>query len=227
MDVLLGKAPDEHQVIVLYAASDFRLSSEDFSRHMRLLPDAMQQSILKFRRWQDAQLCLLGKLLLSEGFRLCGHGEHLLENIQYTEYNRPYMAGDIDFNISHSGEVVVCAISKGTRIGIDIERIKEISIRDFTNEFSESEMDDIMDAPNPLSAFYRLWTKKEAIVKADGKGLSIPLKEIIFKDNLAEVGNRSWYLRELDLCEGYCCHVATETNEGEVMKIQYEIFSGH
>ncbi len=84
------------------------------------------------------------------------------------------------FNVSHSGDYSLLAFAKNREIGVDLER-KKIGI-DFDNladsQFSEDESTGIQKAvPAQKEAlFYRCWTRKEALVKATGKGLSIPLK---------------------------------------------------
>lgn len=225
MNASLDKVADQNKVTVLYASTTSRLPSEIFAQHLKILPLSMQQAILKFRRWEDAQLCLLGKVLLIQGLRLYGLDGSALEKIQYTEFDRPWLPGDVDFNISHSGNITVCAISSGVRVGIDVEQIKDVPINEFNNEFSALELANIRQSADPLSAFYSLWTRKEAIIKADGRGLNIPLKHIIFKDNTAAVADRRWFLQELVLSDGYFCHIATEVKDVEVVKIKSDIFS--
>ena len=85
----------------------------------------MQQILRKYRRWQDAHAYLYGKLLLKEAISQLGF-DHSLEFMQKTKYGKPYFKNnDFGFNISHSGEYIVCVISTDEKqnLGIDIEEI--------------------------------------------------------------------------------------------------------
>jgi 4'-phosphopantetheinyl transferase len=169
----------------------------------------MQEKVLKYRRWQDAQSSLLGKILLMRGLKKYGFSKCVLEDIQYTPYNRPYFRDNIYFNISHSGNCVICAISRDFELGIDVEEIRPIIIHDFNSQFNEEELNTIYSSEDRLFAFYNLWTKKEAIIKADGRGMSVPLKNIVFKNSReALLNERQWHVKQIDLNNMYCIHLA-------------------
>jgi 4'-phosphopantetheinyl transferase len=105
---------------------------------------------------------------------------------EYSEYGRPTLAtgssaADLDFNVSHSGGHALLGFARGRKIGLDIEKIR----RDFgTTEiaerfFSEAERSSFRDLPPEQrhEAFFRCWTRKEALIKALGEGLSHPLDQ--------------------------------------------------
>ncbi len=102
----------------------------------------------------------------------------------YNPYGKPSLipeqGGDtLRFNLSHSHGLALIAITKNRDIGIDIERIR----RDFSYQpiaesfFSPLENAVLRSLPQHLQhkAFFTCWTRKEAYIKAVGKGLSIPL----------------------------------------------------
>lgn len=195
---------------ILYMDVSERLTPDEFQYYMHLIPAAMQQSIRKFVRWQDAQRGLMGKILLLEGLKKWGMHSHILEEIRYSPYNRPYLPVG-DFNISHAGNYVMCVLTKDCKVGIDIEEIKPINISEFTDQFTVGELKQMESAEDPTREFYRWWSRKEAIIKADGKGLSIPLKSIAFDQNntMAITGESQWRLHEIHVDARYCCHLAT------------------
>ena len=102
----------------------------------------------------------------------------------YNQYGKPVLARDfsshlLNFNLSHSGSMVLYAITRNMEIGIDVERVgsnfeyEEIAKR----FFSVNEVAALRTIPTEkkLEAFYNCWTRKEAYIKAQGKGLSLPL----------------------------------------------------
>lgn len=177
---------------------------------MGKMPADIRDKIGRYRRWQDAQACLFGKALLHLSFQR-SYPSCSLEDLKYTSYNRPYVKnGFPDFNISHSGEYVVCVISSNSRVGIDIEEIREMELKDFSRQFSNEEWESIQSSQDRPSSFFNTWSQKEALIKANGKGLSIPLKSIYINDNKAEVEGKRWYMSALTFDEKYAGHLAAD-----------------
>lgn len=179
-----------------------------YQEYLALLPQAMRDKILKYRRWQDAHLSLMGKILLLEHLKKKGIENTILEKIEYNTFGRPSLPNlQFDFNIAHSGNLVVCAVAD-CRIGVDIEKIEPINLNDFRRFLTEQEWQDINDSHIPLMSFYNIWTQKEATLKAIGKGLNIPLSDIILKENKAFYRDQIWSLKQIVLSPDYCLSVA-------------------
>jgi len=132
------------------------------------LPDCLIERISKYNEPRDKQLRICGKLLLRQLLDKY-NANSKLEDIQYDQYNRPFIPNTIDFNISHSGDYVICAaITKG-RIGVDIEQILPVNIDLYQDYFTKKEWDLISSSKYSNDVFYDLWTKKEALIKTIGK----------------------------------------------------------
>jgi 4'-phosphopantetheinyl transferase len=90
----------------------------------------------------------------------------------------------LDFNISHTDGAVVCAITRGCAIGVDIENEERAGSHLCIGEayFAPAEFALLRAAPasERSALFLRLWTLKEAYVKASGQGLSIELDRFAF-----------------------------------------------
>lgn len=176
-----------------------------------LLPEFsidFRNRILKYRRWQDVQLSLLGRMLLSNAFKKLNK-QFNEENLKYTSYNKPYFEDEkVRFNISHSGNIVVCILSEVCEVGIDIETIDTINIDDFKFQMTNLERQRIIYSDNIKHAFFEYWTQKEAIIKACGKGLSIPLQSFEIANDSTTINNEMYYLREIKLDNNYKCHLA-------------------
>lgn len=87
----------------------------------------------------------------------------------------------LNFNFSSSWEIALCAVTRNREIGVDIEFIKgeSANIEIAERYFSPDEISALKNIPEPLqsAAFFSVWTRKEAFIKAVGQGLSYPLQK--------------------------------------------------
>jgi 4'-phosphopantetheinyl transferase len=100
----------------------------------------------------------------------------------YGQQGKPAVeAQDIQFNLSHSADRAVYAISAKHPVGIDLEQIHPLPAADLVDRFfSSAEQIIFHSLPVDLqqAAFFHAWTQKEAYLKACGTGLSTPLAQI-------------------------------------------------
>lgn len=128
---------------------------------------------------------------------------------------------DIRFNISHSGDWVLIALAQRD-LGIDVEKINQEF--DFVNlledHFGEEEKTFISNAADSVSAFYYLWTRKEALIKAWGTGMQDNLKQIsvLPTDPSINYQQRSWAIESFQLSAQYPAALAYP---GHVKKLWY------
>ena len=123
----------------------------------------------------------------------------------------------VHFNLSHSGKLACIGISS-TEIGIDIEYVtKNFNHLEIANDyFSQEELNLInsqRDNANRSKMFFKIWTIKEALLKATGTGLTADLPTINLKDNQWLCSNKieysNWQIKELELLqEGYIASLA-------------------
>lgn len=85
----------------------------------------------------------------------------------------------MDFNLSTTPGFAACVIGQGVRVGIDIERARPgRTVTQLKGEvLSHREQGWLEQSDNPAD-FFRLWTLKEAVAKADGEGLGLPFKQL-------------------------------------------------
>ncbi|MBU3187804.1 4'-phosphopantetheinyl transferase family protein [Clostridium estertheticum] len=103
------------------------------------------------------------------------------------KFGKPFIEGhkDFNFNISHSGDWVICVVDDEP-IGIDIqEMIYNNYIGLAQNFFGFEEIKFILseNSSECMERFYRIWTLKESYIKAEGRGLSIPLNSFSIIEN--------------------------------------------
>jgi 4'-phosphopantetheinyl transferase len=166
---------------------------------------------------------LFGLLLLKKGLNEIYPNLDILNSIELDIHNRPYLPEGVDFNISHSGDLVICAIGFGNiRIGVDIEKIEAVDFSEFKGVMSQAEWDIIDASENPLNKFYCIWTIKESAAKADRRGLLFPLNEINIVGNLVFVENDRWYSQPIMVSENYVAHICTnmQTSKIQMKEIQ-------
>ena len=132
----------------------------------------------KYKKELDQKLYVAGHGVLNLIIKdITGQAQQL----NYTEHGKPYLENsEIEFSITHSGEIALIALTKKIPIGIDIEHVLTIQNKDelLVPFFHEQEKLEIIGI-NPLEselAFYSCWTRKEAVLKAMGDGLSIDTK---------------------------------------------------
>lgn len=196
-------------VSLYYCNSQEQLPPVFYNAYLASVPVFLREDICRYHRWEDQQRNLFGKLLLRTALQEIG--SHLtLENILYTGYQKPYFTGEVNFNISHSGDYVICAVSETEIVGVDIEEIKSISFSDFDSEFSAVELAMIYSAPDSLNAFYHLWTQKEAFLKALGKGLQVPLREVHVQRGKIDFNQKTWHLTNATFDESHPLHLCTD-----------------
>ena len=83
----------------------------------------------------------------------------------------------LGFNVSHSGDRFVVAVAVGMAPGVDVERVRpRRNLSGLARRFfSRAEREEVAADPDPPHSFYRVWTRKEAVIKADGRGIAIGL----------------------------------------------------
>lgn len=148
---------------------------------------------------------LLGRYLAAEPkeirFQLDHNKKLLLQNTS---------SKNLHFNVSHSGDWILIAISTNP-IGVDTEQINTSftyqNLLDFG--FSLEEKNYIQSAANSHQSFYKLWTRKEALLKATGKGLiddliSVPSLNGIHQNPEHIIGSaESWQITSFEIDENH------------------------
>lgn len=143
-----------------------------------------QQEKMKHTAEHNVGLTLLSRAL-TDLYGILIAPEAMEVHLDKNEYGKPYLKDypQIHFNISHAGDMAICAISS-QQIGADVEVLKEFHTSIFRKVFTESEKafyDQVaVDEKNRREWFFRFWTLKEARIKLAGLGLSMALTGFSF-----------------------------------------------
>jgi 4'-phosphopantetheinyl transferase len=195
-------------VHLFYTVIANRMPTSPFNDYLQELPYSIRERVTGFKNWQDAERCLLGHCLLKHAMNYLKLDTYSLNELQYTEFEKPFFDDLISFNISHSGKYVVCGISINSKIGVDIEEMEPVLIADFENQFSAMEWKEIKK-DDTTATFYKYWTQKESFLKAIGLGVNAELKNINFVDGKINWEDQNWYVKQIYIDEGYVCHLAS------------------
>jgi len=100
-------------------------------------------------------------------------------NIETLEHGKPRISGGPDFNMSSSGPMLLIGIGEEVDLGVDVESIKEMVDMEqlagrYFSQIERAELD-LLPRSELLSAFFRIWARKEAVTKAVGLGLNMDL----------------------------------------------------
>lgn len=129
-------------------------------------------------KYEDAVRSLVGELLVKYAIGMMTNLPHHLIRFSVNAYGKPFLDGNdaVCFNVSHAGDWVVCAIDADD-VGIDVEKMQVIDFQIARQFFSAMEYMQLLASPPSLRLdyFFDIWTLKESMIKADGRGLSLAL----------------------------------------------------
>jgi 4'-phosphopantetheinyl transferase len=155
----------------------------------------------------------------------------------YGTFGKPALASEhaLRFNLSHSNEVALLAVAADTELGVDVEHIRaDFASEDIARRFFSRAEVDVFNALPPgerVAAFFRCWTRKEAYIKAIGKGLSQALDEfdVTLAPGIAPALLRTpnddatrWWMSDIAVGEGYAGALAVECPVAEVRFFRHD-----
>jgi 4'-phosphopantetheinyl transferase len=162
----------------------------------------------------------------------CGRPPEALQ-FGHGRFGKPFLVdppGVLEFNISHSDDLSLIAVTAGQSVGIDVEKVRQLQSLDLilNRYFSVEERRYIDSTPEPkqTQAFFTLWTRREAVAKALSLNLEAALMKIQvplypfggkivvshfggIEGNIGNIGH-SWYIRDLKFGADYRSAVCVE-----------------
>lgn len=136
------------------------------------------------------------------------------------------------FNMSHSHNMAVIAVSKSSKVGVDVEYLdRKPSWEKIAKRFfSKEEVKLLFKQPNNKqeTTFFQIWTRKEAFIKALGTGFATPLST--FDTSITGTINRLdntdttdvWHAKDLELTANYLATVVQDTSIEEIRYYSYK-----
>lgn len=191
------------------------ISPLDMASGLRLLPDEMMHDINRFRNHEDRRLKLFGKMIVRK-YQTVLNGKFSWSNWLTTGEGKPWYKGGKEFNISHSGDFVAVAFSD-EKVGLDIEKCTEFDIDAITDYLHEDEKKYIHAAKNVSDAFFTVWTRKEAYLKAKGIGIVQGLNKENCLQYCVETSEK-WFLTSLAMIPNYKLAICSKTKQVNIEK---------
>lgn len=187
------------------------------------LSSQKQASIQRLIHYHNRVTSLAGLRLLS----LCAQDEGIKDfklcDVQYPDTGKPFWKNNkdfFDFNISHSGNLILITGSTTLKVGVDVEQIRQLTCLNFKRVMSAAELAEFQQTP---MLFFDLWSKKEAVVKAaDTVGLA-RMSDVSLKQNMAVLDEKQWFLKSINLDEQYAVNMATSQAVDELIVKQVQI----
>jgi 4'-phosphopantetheinyl transferase len=151
-------------------------AAHDLSAHLEILDRPEQQRMQRFHFAADSERYAVAHVNLR---RILGAYLNLAPKkicFRNNEFGKPELAGEtsLKFSLSHSKSIAVLAVDHAQPVGVDVEDVRPIEAEVANGHFSTTELSDLraLQGDAWLTGFYRCWTRKEAILKAEGVGLS-------------------------------------------------------
>lgn len=145
---------------------------------------------------------------------------------QYSEMGKPSLTHfpELCFNVSHSGQIALYAVAQSCEVGIDVEQIRpERDWEAIATRFFSTQEQTTLKQLSPdlkLQGFFNCWTRKEALLKAIGQGLRLPLDQFTVSLTPGEPARllqvewnltqraEEWWIEALPVAAGYAAAVA-------------------
>jgi 4'-phosphopantetheinyl transferase len=190
----------------------------------------------KFKFEKHRNRYIAGRGVLRKILERYLHADAAALRFVYSANGKPALSGEfadagIHFNLAHSEDLALVAVTRVGVVGVDVECVRPVKEMDelvarFFSPRENEAFQKVADAVKP-AAFFNLWTRKEAILKATGEGItrSLSLVEVSFLPGepaqlLAISGDAAkaaqWSLRELSPAAGFTGAIAIQSRDIEV-----------
>ena len=154
-----------------------QVTETEVQRMLPLVDEQRRKEALRYKHLFGQFACLKSWLMLEDLLKPLG-----INNMEmsHNEHGKPFLVHhpDIHFNISHCKNGIAVVIDNAP-VGIDIESYRNIDDALISYTMNDSEIETINASENPLATFIAYWTKKEAVLKLRGTGISTDLHQVL------------------------------------------------
>ena len=176
------------------------------------LPTHLKQEIDRYKIKEERLLRIASKFLLQKGLELfLPENTATLSPFKKKTGGKPIIENtNLCFSTAHSHHLCLVAFSLQGKIGIDIEYSNELDLNNFSDFLHLNEQDLLQKSADKLFTFYTIWTKKEAALKAAGKGIQHELNIVDASGEKIQVEDEYYYTRPISSFKNYTIQVAAD-----------------
>ncbi|WP_420548125.1 4'-phosphopantetheinyl transferase family protein [Curvivirga sp.] len=221
------------------SADDAQFNSIGISTDVWLIdlqaPTLIQPNVLSEQEIQRAQRFVspkrrIGYMVAHTALRhlLSAYSGLSAKELRFIEgaYGKPILSDSqvLHFNLSHSEQYALVAVSSCGPVGVDVEdKMRDLPWEIAPQVFSKREIALMQKLPKQqlVDVFYEGWCRKEALVKADGRGLNLDLTQLeVIDEDICEL-NMTWSLRRLPEIAGHASALVTPKCATEIRTYRY------
>jgi 4'-phosphopantetheinyl transferase len=212
-------------------------------RYNSLLSSSEQAHGRRFRLDQARQHFIVGRAclrtLLGNAFGADAHSIEIGTGVHGKPETHFFNASKIFFNVAHSKNMILIALGRQGALGVDVEYfdrltdIMEVARCNFTEDETAS-LAAIVNSEVRTKTFYRYWTRKEAVAKADGRGLLLSLSSFdvshdstslhpVRVSDSSDEGGKLYFVSDLDLGDKAAGALALESPSCKVTRLIFPL----
>ncbi|MEN5057163.1 4'-phosphopantetheinyl transferase family protein [Sphingobacterium kitahiroshimense] len=184
------------------------LEDKAVAAYMNMLPVTMRDYVSRYKFVKDRKARLIARLMLSNALIKDLGSSSLIDEYSLSSHGKPWIPDWKFFNISHSGDLVLLSYGD-MNLGIDIEMHEDLDPFLLTDNLHPEEFHYLNTSKDKIKAFYDIWVRKEALLKAVGTGLTNNLHELNCLGNSIFYEGTKWYYSDIDFYNGYSCCVCS------------------
>jgi len=157
-----------------------------------------QHQICQLKNQADKYRSLSGLYILKMGMEKLSLPADIWRSMQFILPYKPTVDYPLDFSICHTNNLITCAISLSTKVGLDAEYLPKQDHRNELQKQPQGKAEALVD-----------WTSKEAIIKAQGKSSLADINSVQLNNSQGHFKNNLWYIHAIDLHPNYILRLAT------------------
>lgn len=181
-------------------------SKEELDSLYNSLPSKLIDNANRFKNWKQKCLRLIGWQLLLDELRRLNCSE-LINHISFAEKGKPFFKGNnVFFNFSNTKDTIILVVSD-SEIGVDLEFNRSCKKNIYNKVFCKEEITFLENSVNENKDFITLWTKKEAVVKLFGGGISMGMNKFSVLEDVINIFNKTVVIDKYEV-KGGVAHVA-------------------
>lgn len=179
------------------------ITENDIDIRDNKLSQYRKNKVANLKNVNGKKLSLLAEALLLYGMDTLGAKYDVPLEFAFNKHGKPFVKGrdDLFFNLSHSGDMAVCAISDNT-VGVDVEKITRNCDSAVEKYYTVREKDLSADKGSSY-----IWTRKEAVAKANGRGIGIGIGKIDTSGDCVNIEDEEYKIFTCSV-DGYYISVA-------------------